>query len=183
MALSRRDRLRRVVLLCSSFTRNLAYYQAGKQTLGQRLLDERAPHTGFWRQVNSNCIDLCALDWCKLFADGKGEHHWSKVVADIQAFESGLLGDLGLNVSSFDNYTLAMKTYRNKFVAHLDRGNVMNIPDLGVAQKAVWFLHPHIVAKEAKPGDLGGLEAVNLQLGYDQCVADATEVFRSAPMT
>jgi hypothetical protein len=169
-----------MVLLCSSFARNLAYYRAGQGTHGRPMLGERVKHAGFWRQVNSDCIDICVLDWCKLFAERGGEHHWRKVVADANVFETALLAQVGLNASDFGAYIQKIKTYRNKFVAHLDRDKVMHIPDMDIAQKALWFLHARIVTNGAQPGDLTELPIWSVQLGYDQCVAEAEEIFRAA---
>lgn len=181
MALSKKDRLRRVVLLCANFVRNLAYYRAGRGSLGEPLLQERTKHAAFWRQVNGDCIDICVLEWCKLFAERNGVHHWRIVVSDEKMFEAGLLGHLGLGASDFDHYIQKMRTYRNKFVAHLDQDKEAFIPHMDIAQKAVWFLHGHIVANEAKAGDLTGLPTRNVQLGYEQCVAEAEEIFGSIP--
>jgi hypothetical protein len=180
MALSKKDRLRRVVLLCANFVRNLAYYRAGKGHHGLPLLDKRAKHASFWRQVNSDCIDICVLDWCKLFADRQGEHHWRKIVEDATAFKAALLHHVGLTAADFDAYIQTMKTYRDKFVAHLDQEREMNIPDMTVAQTSLWLLHSHLVAREAKPGDLIGLPTADMQLGYDQCFSEAEEIFQSA---
>ncbi|HUN99017.1 MAG TPA: hypothetical protein VMU69_22650 [Bradyrhizobium sp.] len=180
MALSNRDRLRRVVVLCASFVRNLAYYRAGQGPHGRPLLNENVKHAGFWRQVNSDCIDVCVLDWCKLFAERQGEHHWRKIVTDPTVFEAALLAHVDLSASGFDAYIQQMKTYRNKFVAHLDQEKVMYIPDMLVAQRSVWFLHAHVVAREAKPSDLTGLPTMDVQLGYGECLSEAEEIFRFA---
>ena len=69
-AMSRKDRLRRVVLLCCAFTRNLAYYRVGQEEEHRDLLDaEKNESANFWRVANSNCVDMCVLEWCKLFGD------------------------------------------------------------------------------------------------------------------
>jgi hypothetical protein len=176
MAASERDRLRRVVLLCASFIRNLAYFRAGQDKEGLPLLQERAPFASFWRQVNSNCIDLCVLEWCKLFAEKNGEHHWTKVVSNRSAFEGGLLRQLGSNATAFEDYIKEMRTYRNRFVAHIDTEKVTHVPDMAVAKNAAEFLFEYLMANEAKPGELDGREGMNVKLGYDACVAEAREV-------
>jgi hypothetical protein len=63
--LSRRERLRRVVLLCCSFARNVAFYRAGQADQVQHLLSENHPEVAFWRQVNANFLDTAVLEWCK----------------------------------------------------------------------------------------------------------------------
>jgi hypothetical protein len=69
-----------------------------------------------------------------------------------------------------------MRKYRDKFLAHLDSENVMQIPVLDVAKKAVWFYHSYIVQHEAQPGDLDGLP-VELDHGYAQCEEEARAIY------
>jgi hypothetical protein len=68
VSLTRKDRLRRVVLVCCSFIRNLAFFRTGREH-GRHLLKPSAESAAFWRQVDSNCIDMCVLEWCKLFSE------------------------------------------------------------------------------------------------------------------
>src|SRR5258708_4899539 len=175
-AVSQKDRLRRVVLLCAGFTRNLAYFRAGQEKEGQPLLQERAPFASFWRQVNGNALDVAVLDWCKLFADRTGEHHWAKVVKNRGAFETGLLRHLGVNATSFEDYVKEMRSWRNKFVAHADPEKIAQIPDMAPAKSAAEFLLEHITANEAAPGDLDGRDGATVKAGYDTWVAEAREL-------
>jgi hypothetical protein len=70
--LSPDERPRRVVQLCCSFLRNLAFHRAGRDIEVQnKLLDPRHPQAAFWREAHGNFFDVCVLDWGKLFADGK----------------------------------------------------------------------------------------------------------------
>jgi len=102
--------------LCSSFARNLAYYRTGWSKKYKHLLDG----SDFWRAVNGNFLDMCVLEWCKLFADKKEKHHWRKVVSDPARFEAGLLRHLGLDEVAFQREIDTIRKYRDKFVAHLD---------------------------------------------------------------
>jgi hypothetical protein len=86
----RRDRLRRVVILCRSFAINLAYYRAGWSNEQKHMLDP-AKSGNFWRVVNGNFLDICVLEWCKLFADQRGKHYWGTIVKDPAGFKAGLL--------------------------------------------------------------------------------------------
>ena len=72
-ALTKRERWRRVVLLCCHFMRNLAYYRVGHPG------EPRPTNREFWLTVNGNFIDQCALEWCKLFGDLRGEHAWPNI--------------------------------------------------------------------------------------------------------
>lgn len=149
--MTREQHLRRVVLLCCHFARNFAYYRAGWD--GKRL----RRNTDFWKTVNGNFIDLCTLEWCKLFGDLKGEHHWRQVVSDPAAFEASLFTAVGLDAANLERYRLEMREYRDKFVAHLDLGLTANIPHLDPAWASVRFYHAHVTASEARAEVFAGL--------------------------
>jgi len=187
--LSHRDRVRRVVLLCASFGRNAAYYRAGWGGEAQPLLSERHPDTSFWRQVNANFLDMAVLDWCKLFGDQKetprarvGKHHWRRVVIDPVGFELALLGRLRMEGYEFASLIRKMRAYRDEFVAHLDDGRVMHIPELDAASAAVDHYYCHMVEREAWPGELDGLSVgpEAFLLGEHQCSAEATRIYLDA---
>jgi hypothetical protein len=78
-ALTRRERLRRVVILCCQFIRNLAYYRVGGQYPTGWKAPPLQPTASFWRIVNGNFIDACVLEWCKLLGDTKGQHCWDRI--------------------------------------------------------------------------------------------------------
>ena len=65
--MTRRERVRRLFLLCTHFLRNLAFYRAGRHR-GQLKRKNQ-----YWTVVTNNCLDHCVLEWCKLFADPKGD--------------------------------------------------------------------------------------------------------------
>jgi hypothetical protein len=178
-----KDRRRRVVLICSSFARNLAFYEVGMYGQGKPFLDNAYPQTSFWRQANSNFLDICVMEWCKLLGDKNAEHHWNQVVSDGPDFEAGLLKHIGISASSFEGEIKAIRHYRDKFVAHLDKLPVMDIPVLRVAKAAVWFYHSHVVTHEAQAGELAGIPAdtpAKLTVGYEQCLEEAKAVFSRA---
>ncbi len=174
--MSDKDRLRRIVLVCASFARNLAYFRAGQEKENQPLLEERVPFASFWRQVNGNAFDVAILDWCKLFADKTGEHHWTKVIKNRTAFETGLMRHLGVNAGIFEEYSKDLRTYRNKCAGHSDPDKMAQVPDMALAKSATEFVLEHITANEVAPGDLEGLEGTNIKAGYDTWVAEAREL-------
>src|SRR5687768_16055834 len=110
----RRDLLRRVVILCCSFGRILAYYRAWWGEEHQHFLSLANDHPIFWRAVNNNFLDMCILDWCKLFAYKRGKHYWGEVVTDPSAFEVALLRHLGLETETFQNEIDNILYYRDK---------------------------------------------------------------------
>ena len=54
--------------------------------------------------------------------------------------------------AEFDAYIEEMRTYRDKFVAHLDSEEVMNVPKLRVARKSVSFLYDYLLSYEEEDG-------------------------------
>lgn len=170
-SLTPRDRLRRPVILCCSFAKNLAYYRAGQDSAALRA------GADFWRVANNNFLDMCVLEWCKLFAEKGGKHYWGKVIEDSATFETRLLSHLGLADEEFQGSITVMKGYRDRFVAHLDEDRTMIIPRMDVAQRAVWFYHGQIVSKEAAANDLVGL-ATDLDTGYKICMIEAQSVYQ-----
>ena len=138
----RRQRLRRVGKLCCHFLRNLAFYEAGWRN-GELIFKGQ-----FWVNANSNFIDVCVLEWCKLFGEKRGQQNWRKVVTDQKMFLSRLLHEVDQTEVEFESYVEEIRTYRDKFVAHLDSEEVMNIPKLSVARKGVSYLYDYLLANE-----------------------------------
>jgi len=140
--MNRRTRLRRTGILCMHFVRNAAYYRAWNAAPVARRQEQ------FWRTLNGNFIDICMLEWCKLFGDLKAQHHWSKCVTDTNAFSAGLYDHTGLNEAEFEAYRLEVREYRDKFVAHLDELNQMQSPRLQPALDSVRYLYQYLLEHE-----------------------------------
>jgi len=124
------------------FVRNAAYYRSWNNASVARRSEQ------FWRTLNGNFIDTCMLEWCKLFGDLRAQHHWSKCVKDSDAFLSGLYEHLGFNEAKFEEYRLEVRAYRDKFVAHLDELNEMQIPQLQPALDSVRYLYGYLIEHE-----------------------------------
>ena len=166
---TRRDRLRRVVLLCVHFTRNLAYHRVGSGRI-----TEASPE--FCITIFGNFIDMAVMEWCKLFGDRKSKHSWAKVLTDPSRFEAELLSHLGISPSELEGYVDEIRKYRDKWVAHLDDLHRTDIPSLERARAAVNFYHHYIVLHEARAPDLVGLPT-DLADYYDHCLAEATSIY------
>jgi hypothetical protein len=106
----------------------------------------------FWLNANGNFLDIAALEWCKLFADSRGKHFWRKIISNPAVFWDGLLNELGLSDTLFNDYVNQMQTYRDKFVAHLDFEEVMHIPQLQVAVNSATYLYDYLLAHEEDDG-------------------------------
>jgi hypothetical protein len=140
--MTRRQRLRRVAILCCHCLRNLAFYRAWHQAGRPRSAEQ------FWVTANGNFLDIAVLEWCKLFADVRGKHHWAKVVSDVAVFKVGLLQHLAITDTVLDGYIIEMRTYRDKFIAHLDDELQMQIPHLTVARKSAVYLYGYLHTNE-----------------------------------
>jgi hypothetical protein len=142
---TRPQRLRRVLLLACHFARNLGYYQSGMSRRRSRKPEE------YWKTVTSNCLDVCILEWCKLFADPNDPHHWRNVVSIPSKFEGDLYKRVRVSSSRFEAYRIATRRYRDKFVAHLDSDLVMEIPTLDLALTAARIYYSHVREVECGP--------------------------------
>lgn len=133
--MTKNQRARRVAILCCHCARNAAYYRAGWRNNNIIVRED------FWVSANGNFLDLAVLEWCKLFADKRGKHHWRKVVPDPDSFLPDLLNNIGLNEHQFEDQCKEIKTYRDKFVAHLDDEPKMQIPHLSMVIDSVIYLY------------------------------------------
>ena len=181
------ERRRRVVRLCCSFMRNLAFHRAGMQGDVQRsLLTASHPRGAFWREVHANFFDICVLEWCKLFVDRNrqewGEHHWRRVVDDTDRFEAALYASLKMTAGDFANLATEIRHYRDKFVAHLDGERMMYPPVLEVPKCSVTFLFEHLSHHAHGNTDWQGLPTAAEQLvfGYEQSSCEAESVYAEA---
>ena len=142
MSLTRRQRVRRVGILCCHYLRNCAYYYAGRNGKTLKRKDQ------FSITINSNFMDLCTLEFCKLFSETRGRHHWRKVITDQNGFLDGLLKAVGMSEAEFNDYVASMKFYRDKYVAHLDEELGGRYPHLGPGKKAVSYLFDYLLKYE-----------------------------------
>ena len=127
-------RVRRAGLLCCHCVRNIAYYRAG--WVNGSLVSP----ADFWKNTNSNFIDIAVLEWCKLFADPKGKHNWRKVVPDRDQFLENLYEVTGVTEGEFKAKRRETKKYRDKFVAHLDDDLRMYVPELDILLSSTQYL-------------------------------------------
>jgi hypothetical protein len=180
--LSRDERRRRVAQLCCSFMRNLAFHRAGLEIeVQRRLLDPKHPQAAYWREAHGNFFDISVLDWCKLFADREGKHHWRRVVENPDRFEADLYAT-GVPADEFTTLIKNIKNYRDKFVAHLDEERTMLLPALEVARAAIFFLYGRLVQQADGSGDWSNLPTSPEQLnqGFAQAFREAQGVYAAA---
>ena len=58
---------------------------------------------------------------------------------------------MGVTKAQFGSYIQEMRTYRDKFVAHLDSDEVAHVPDLTMTLESVSFLYDYILGNEGPP--------------------------------
>jgi hypothetical protein len=93
-------------------------------------------------------MDLCTLEFCKLFGEKNGQHYWRKVITDQESFFSGLLAAIAMTAQEFDAYIKCMKFYRNKYVAHLDEEKGGQYPSLAAGKAATAYLFDYLAENE-----------------------------------
>lgn len=149
------QRAKNAAFLCCHFARNLAYYNAGRKFLP---LDRE----GFWLTTMGNCIDVCILEWCKLFGNRNGKYHWRKVLHAPDDFIASVLSATHLSRVQFDLLYKRVKNYRDEFVAHLEGNETTIVPDMSVPYILVCAYYrqlcedfPTFKTTEALPRDLG----------------------------
>ncbi|MEC7962622.1 MAG: hypothetical protein VX083_06100 [Pseudomonadota bacterium] len=146
----RREKEKRLAGVCVQFERNLVFFRFTSDFL------KHPAHSEFIRTCAGSMLDVAVLEWCKMFADKNGKHHYTRVLK-CKDFEGSLLESLGHSADEFEDYTVNLKHARDKMIAHLDNYDLVNIPDLRLAERAVDFLYGALLKQippEAMPDEL-----------------------------
>ncbi len=122
--MDRQTRLLRTGILCQHALRHLAYLEAMKEH------EAEWDRTDFWIATHNNFLDIGILEWCKLFTEAAGKHHWRQSVINHAAFEAAVLLATGMTEAEFSEYGDRLRHYRNRFLAHLDDDNVFRLPTM-----------------------------------------------------
>lgn len=157
------QRADRAAWLCCHFTRNFAYYTAAMQHLPQ-------DRQGLWLTVTGDLLDICVLEWCKLFGNRNGKYHWKQVTLDPTSFLSALLNTHHLSQKELDAIYGEIKRYRDDFVAHTEESEITQVPAMSTPYLLVSFLYertlhdfPHLRARDSLPTDLSAYYDEHLQ--------------------
>jgi hypothetical protein len=122
--------------------RNLAFHRAMADS--QKSWNQNQ----FWITAHNNYLDIAVLEWCKLFTDRSGMHHWRKSVTDQDEFRDMLLADVKSTPAEYETYALSFKEYRDKFVAHLDEENTIHVPRMAIARLSTQTLFRWLLTQE-----------------------------------
>jgi hypothetical protein len=120
----------------------MAYYRAG------RIVNNSNFNSNFWNTVNGNFLDVCVLEWLKLFGEKKGNQSWENVITENDVFKKDLLKTLNITEDEFSLYINQMRKYRDKFIAHLDSDKVADIPNLQIALESAIHFYNYLLANE-----------------------------------
>jgi len=166
MPMTRKQRLRRVALLCIHFTRNLAFYRAINDLIP-------AKHEGdFWITMEGNCVDVAVLEWCKLFGERNGKHSWQEIVDDPDTFRSNLQLALAITQTDWNDCWSELRTYRNAFVAHLGDEHTMDVPAMDLPRRMVTFYYNLVLGSDGSTDYFPDFPA-DLDDYYDRCYSVA----------
>lgn len=160
------DKLRRCLVMCSRFARNLAYYRAGLSKDDLRRKDH------FWRTTNGNFVDVCVLEWCKMFANYSDKCHWKKILDAPDDFLREIEEHLEINSKDFDDYLNSFKFFRDKYIAHLDDVDEWPVPEFDMALEIAIFYYEK-VKKAYKNQSLQMDYPLDLQAFYKDCLNQA----------
>ena len=61
---------------------------------------------------------------------------------------------MGISEDELNSYVTVMRTYRDKFVAHLDKEKIFTPPKLDIAKRSVIFLYDYLRNREDQEGCL-----------------------------
>ncbi len=145
----------------------MAYYRAGWENDVKHLLEAHPDSGNFWITVNGNSLDMCVLEWCKLFGGKKRSNNsLQQILKDPEAFKADVLQHLALDEAVFEEEVQIFRTYRDRWIAHLDRDRKGFYPRLENAKKAVWFYYEYI-GKEQIDQKMG---TKRIETGYAECL-------------
>lgn len=143
--MDREEFLKRAVLKCRDFVRQLAYHRA------------MLPHvnnlrTNIWIYAFNNYIDVAVLDWCHLFGNWNDHLHWRNLINDADGFKKELLNTLNMTAREFDTYWESVKDYRDKDIAHIEVRPSTNVPHMDKALEAVSLYYRHLISELHQEG-------------------------------
>lgn len=165
------DRAQRAAMLCCHLARNFAYYSVFRSSSAVSV-------EGFWLTVHGNFLDVCVLEWCKLFGNRNGKYHWKNVTLDLDAFRSELLDMHGIDEAALKKLLNEVKSYRDKFVAHLEEQEITAIPNLNVPYLLTEFYFRKLQSDFPTLQAHGSLPQ-HFDQYYDHCLKEAQEVLEN----
>lgn len=150
------NKVRRIAQLSLHCIANIACYRAG-------WIDSEAPpklknSSDFWVRVNGNFLDAGTLNWCILFADeDKGKHDWKKAFGSRAGLNEDLYSKMSLTEQEFNEQLLAIKRYRDKYLAHMDNPSLVFYPQTQIMLSSATYLFGLIKSDPVTKSFLAGI--------------------------
>ncbi|MBA2125867.1 hypothetical protein DLM45_06475 [Hyphomicrobium methylovorum] len=131
------EKFRRIIIVIQCAALNFGYFRGAKAMM-RRTVDGN--FLDIQRRIDNNFLDMGIIEFCKLFAERESQH-WSRVInPDLhKEFENGLYKVVDIDRTAWKRYVDEFLSYRDKFLAHLDKNRVMKFPNLGLAIKALHY--------------------------------------------
>lgn len=76
----------------------------------------------YWNLVNRNFYDSAIIQWCIIFTESNGAHHWKSIFINKDEWKSEMLHAINISTDQYESQAKQIKEYRNMYVAHLDDG-------------------------------------------------------------
>lgn len=162
------EKIKRTFQLANYCIANIAAYRVNWKSIDGK----RSPKVNidFWVRANGAFFDMSVIEWCKLFADLKGKHHWSKIIITKDEWKNKLLRHMHITDEQYEIELLKIKDYRDKYVAHLDNPISMNYPLTEFMLKSASFLYDFIKENEVMRTYIIG--SYNFASDYYQLLTD-----------
>lgn len=164
-------REKNTALICCHFARSLAYYNATKMVLP---LDRE----GFWLTVAGNFIDVCALEWSKLFGNRNGKCHWQRVLRQPELFKQDFLTLNHLDDAKWNGLWKQIKDYRDNFVAHVEDQETTQVPCMTIPYLLVKFYFERLQREFPEIASLGELPKY-MDRYFDSSLSEAEAILRA----
>ena len=70
----------------------------------------------FWRTLNSNFLEICVLEWCKLFGDHKDKYHWENIMDDPSKFKQEMFHELNIKQTDLEGFGGQLSLYETSLL-------------------------------------------------------------------
>lgn len=147
-------RVRRTFQLTNFCIANIAAYRVNWKKVNGKSVPKI--ENDFWIRSNGAFFDMTVIEWCKLFADRDGKHHWSMTFQNKNEWLEKLLQAMQMDFESYEVELLKVKKYRDKYAAHLDNPIEMNYPFTEFMLESACFLYDEFRKCEQTKIHLGG---------------------------
>ena len=175
-------RIRRVLQLANNCRSNIAFY---KTNWHKNENDESTVivNRDFWIRANGNFLDIAVLEWCKVFSEKRGEHHWTKIFKSKYEWMSKFLAHMKMSQKEFHAELQKITKYRNKYIAHLDP-IPLKYPKTDIMLKSMSYLYDEIcndmeTKSAVRDYGLSALDVFIEHLKYGKAEVEFAEKFKN----